>query len=199
MVLDNARNGACIRPPLHRVFSMRVLVGIPIALACASVLQAQEPAAASIPCHTNPCALIVDWGVGKALSDMPPDRKYGAPADFDKSLRATLQSHGMTAATSAPDSKVSIRVQATYKTRVLCEDMPGTTPDRSCATIGEAIANFASSESGEKLPTSIRMTNRCGASGAVMSMKQFGKLVGDMIWYSLEGEQQKAAKPMGRC
>jgi len=163
----------------------------------ASVLQAQ--AAPPVPCRLDPCTLVVDWGVGKTTADMPPDRKYGAPADFEKSLQETMQSHNLSAVASAPNSTVSIRVQAKYLTRVLCEDMAGSTPDRSCATIGEALANFSSSVGGAKLPTSVRMINRCGASGAVMSMKQFGKFAGDMIWYTLEGEQAKANKPMGKC
>jgi hypothetical protein len=43
------------------------------------------------------------------------------------------------------------------------------------------------------------MINRCGASEAVMSMKQFGAFVGEMIWYSLEGAKQAAKKPSGKC
>jgi len=77
--------------------------------------------------------------------------------------------------------------------------MPGTTPDRSCATIGEAIITLASSDSSVKLPTATRLINRCGASEAVMSMKQFGTYVGETIWYSLEGSAKKANKPSGRC
>lgn len=166
-----------------------------VVLIAAGTAQAQTTA----PCHQSPCALIVDWGVGKSAIDMPPDRKYGAVLDFEAGLKEALQSHEMLAATNVPDSKISIRIQAKYETRVLCEDMPGTMPDRSCATIGEAVANFATSEVGAKLPTSLRTINHCGASGAKMTMLQFGKHTGEMIWYTLEGEQKKASKPMGRC
>ena len=163
----------------------------------ATVLHGQAVPGPTVPCRNLSCTVVVDWGVGKTLNDMPPDRKYGAPADFEKMLAETVQSHGMLAL--APSGAVSIRVQATYKTRVLCEDMAGTTPDRTCATIGEAIVNFATAEPGVKLPTSVRLTNRCGASGAMMSMKQFGKFVGDMIWWSIEGDRLGENKPMGKC
>ena len=62
-----------------------------------------------------------------------------------------------------------------------------------------SIANFSTSDKDVKLPTSLRTINRCGASGAKMTMAQFGKHTGEMIWYTLEGEQKKATKPMGRC
>jgi hypothetical protein len=178
---------------------MRTALAVPALVAFGSALQAQAAPAAAVPCRLAPCVLIVDWGVGKTIADMPPDRKYGGPAEFEAMLRATLQAHGLSAVATVPDSKVSIRVQATYKTRVLCEEMPGTTPDFSCATIGEALANFATTEPGLKVPTSVRMINRCGASSGVMTMKQFGTFAGEMIWYSLEGEKAKASKPMGKC
>jgi hypothetical protein len=155
---------------------------------------AQAPA---VPCKGMPCSLVIDWGVGKAMNDMPPDRRYGSPEDFDKAVRAAMAGHEMVASTAG--GAVSIRVQATYKTRVLCDDMPGTAPDRSCATIGEAIANFGSDDKSLALPASARMINRCGASEAVMTMKQFGAYVGEMIWYSLEGAKHDAKKPSGKC
>ena len=93
-------------------------------------------------CRESPCSLIVDWGVGKSVADMPPDRRYGSPAEFDAALREALRSHD---------------------------------------------------------PTTVRMINRCGASEGVMSMKQFGKFVGERIWFALDGEQQKANKPSGKC
>jgi hypothetical protein len=163
-------------------------------LVAAATAGAQAPA---VPCKGLPCSLVIDWGVGKAVNDMPPDRRFGSPEDFDKALRAALAGHEMIA--SSATGAVSIRVQATYKTRVLCDDMPGTAPDRSCATIGEAIANFGSDDKALALSSAVRMINRCGASEAVMSMKQFGAFVGEMIWYSLEGAKQAAKKPSGKC
>jgi len=165
----------------------------------ASAAQGQDAVVAAVPCRETACVLVVDWGVGKTMNDMPPDRRYGAPADFENTLRQTLQAHKMTALASMPDGKVSIRVQAVYKTRVLCDNMGGTTPDKSCATIGGAVVNFSSSEPGAKLPTSMQVTNRCGASESMMSMGQFGKFVGDMIWWIFEGQQQRVNKPMGKC
>ena len=167
--------------------------------ACAAALSAQAPAAAPVPCRDAPCALTIDWGVGKTMADMPPDKKYGSPEQFDQAMREALKGHDMIGVASAPDSKIGIRVVATYKTRVLCEEMPGTMPDRTCATIGEAIANFSTSDPAIKLPTAVRLINRCGASSGVMSMRAFGKLMGETIWFALEGEQQKASKPFGRC
>ena len=200
--------GACIPDPIRRAFSMRTSLAVTLIVAGASVLGAQAvpqsapqaaPQAAPVPCRAIPCPLIVDWGVGKTMADMPPDRKYGAPAEFDDAIRAALRVHEITAVLASAESKVAIRLVATYKTRVLCDDMPGTMPDRTCATIGEAIANFSTTDPAIKVPTAVRMINRCGATGAVMSMKQFGKFAGDMIWFALEGEQQKANKPAGKC
>ena len=175
---------------------MRNLFCVMVLASGSGTLRAQ---ATPVPCRDAPCSLIVDWGVKVTINDMPPDRKYGGPADFDAAIRQALQSHQLTAVALAPDSKTAIRVRAAYATNVACEDMQGTMPDRSCATVGEAIAEMATTETNVKLPTAVRMINRCGASGAVMSMKQFGKYVGEMIWYSLEGEKQKASKPSGKC
>ena len=150
-------------------------------------------------CRESPCSLIVDWGVGKSVADMPPDRRYGSPAEFEATIREALKKHDLRAVATDVGSTLAIRVKAAYKTRVLCDEMPGTTPDRSCATIGEAIVSFATMDQGAKLPTAVRMINRCGASEGVMSMKQFGKFVGEMIWFALDGEQLKANKPSGKC
>ena len=177
----------------------RILVTGGSVLLGASALCAQATVAAPVPCRDTPCSLVVDWGVGKGVSDMPPDRRYGSASEFEGSVREALRAHEMTAVASAAGATVAIRIQATYKTRVLCDDMPGTMPDRSCATIGEAIATFGTSTSESKLPATARMINRCGASERVMTMKQFGGYVGEMIWFSLEGNQKKASKPSGKC
>jgi hypothetical protein len=162
------------------------------------VAYGQGNAPAGIACREVGCQLSIDWGVGQSSVDMPPDRKYGGPADFDKAIRAALAGHNMAAA-GGDAAPVAVRIKASYKTRVLCDDMPGTTPDRSCATIGEAIITFSSADSTMKLPTAARLINRCGASEAVMSMKQFGTYVGETIWYTVEGSAKKASKPSGRC
>ena len=177
----------------------RILVTGVSCLLGAARLGAQGTVTSSMPCRDTPCSLVVDWGVGKSLGDMPPDRRFGSAAEFEGAVRASLRAHEMTAVASAAGSTVAIRIQATYKPRVLCDDMPGTMPDRSCATIGEAIANFGTTATENKLPAAVRMINRCGASERMMTMKQFGAYVGEMIWFSLEGNQQKASKPAGKC
>lgn len=129
-------------PPDCQVTPFRLCVAVAVfgMLAVATGRAQGTPVTA---CRELPCSLIVDWGVGKSVADMPPDR--------------------------------------------------------SCATIGEAIVSFATTDQGAKLPTAVRIINRCGASEGVMSMKQFGKFVGEMIWFALDGEHQKANKPSGKC
>jgi hypothetical protein len=175
-----------------------LITGVSLLLG-APALRAQTVAALPVPCRDMPCALIVDWGVGKSLGDMPPDRKFGSAAEFEVAVREALRTHEMLGVANVADAKLSIRIQAAYKQGVLCDEVPGTNADRSCATIGEAIANFGTSAPEYKPPAALRIINRCGASTRLMTMKQFGAYVGESIWFALEGDKKKANKPSGKC
>jgi hypothetical protein len=165
---------------------------IPIALA------AQEPAAAPTFCQDSPCALAFDWGNGTSAAALPNDRRYGAPADFEASIKQTLTEHGLRVTDDERNAKTSIRLRMSMMSAI-CDFMPGTNTDRSCKTVRDVALNFVNSDPAAKKIGATRLTNRCGASDQVMTTAQFGRYTGLMIDYLLEGEAKKLQRPTPKC
>jgi hypothetical protein len=180
------------------MFVSRVRIAIAVAIMVPVTVGAQEAAAPIGPCQEHPCALSFDWGNGTSAASLPTDRRYGAPADFEASLKQTLTEHGLRVTDDDRNSKASIRLRLSMMSAI-CDFMPGTNTDRSCKTVRDVALSFVNSDPAAKQIGATRLTNRCGASDQVMSTAQFGRYTGLIIDYLIEGEAKKLQRPAPKC
>lgn len=180
---------------------MRIIDCVSFMLAVAlvpSIPAAQDAAPSPVACRASDCILDFDWGSGQSAASIPKDRRYGAGTDFEAALKLRLAEQGFryTDAGGTGGLKISMRLAMM---NALCDFMPGLNPDRTCKTLRSIDVTFAPNDATIKRFGSQRITNRCGDPNQVMTMAQFGRYAADMIFYVIEGEQAKAAKPVAKC
>jgi hypothetical protein len=179
------------------------VAGLIVSLGCAltpAIIAAQDaPAAPASICGAKPCVLLFDWGPGKSSADFGADRRYGSGDDFESTVRRVLASHGIRLQNSPDGTDLTMTVRPKVDTRAMCEIMPGTNTDYSCAAVSDLQVVFTANTQGLKVPAGARLSGRCAGVGEYMTMVKFGTYTADMIWWTLNGSQVKEKKPSARC
>ncbi len=141
---------------MHRVIAALTMMCL------AGTADAQDPPAAASagPCRGAPCRVLLDWGSGNTAANFPVDRRYGTPNDFEPMVIAGLRDGGMQVTSSGDAMQMTLRVAMK---NAMCDAMPGTNTDMSCRTIDEVQVQWVSPDAAVKAPSSLRVTNRCGA------------------------------------
>ena len=164
-----------------------------------SVAAGQDAPTAPTTCHASPCLLEFDWGNGQSAAGIPADRRYGAPTEFEATLRSRLAErdfHLTSDAASGYGLRITLRMSMTS---ALCDFLPGTSSARNCQTIRDVGVSFTTADSSIKRPGAQRIVNRCGDPKQMMTMTQMGKYVADVLAYTIEGEATKESKPSAKC
>jgi hypothetical protein len=177
------------------------VAGAGLALATALVpagLTAQNPAAATF-CTEKACAFVIDWGPGKSAGDYAADIRYGSASDFEATARRVFANHGAHVQDKSDGAELVITLRPQFNTRAMCEMLPGTNTSYGCTAMSDLAVSFASSDPAVKGPSPIRLANRCGGGGTYLTMVQFGQYVGDMLWWTIAGSQNKEKKPAVKC
>lgn len=173
---------------------MKHILVVALALV-AGVARAQDAA----PCKESACQLVIDWGSGRTSASFPPDRRYGSGEDFESHFRAVMGARGYRLLDSSSPGAMVVTVRPTTKARVMCDAMAGINPDMNCTAITNLAVNFQAGDPKAKSPGAIRISNRCAAGDIFMINKVFAQYAAEMIWFQLEGQAQKADKPVSNC
>ena len=163
-----------------------------------SRLTAQDPAPPPF-CGEKPCALVLDWGPGKSAGDYSADVRYGSATDFEASARRAFAAHGARTQDKLDGAGLVITLRPQFNSRAMCEVMPGTNTNYGCTAMSDLAVSFAAPDPAVKGPSPIRLSNRCGGGGTYLTMPQFGQYVGDMLWWTIAGSQNKEKKPSLKC
>ena len=161
-------------------------------------LTAQSPAAAAL-CSEKSCALVLDWGPGKSAGDYSADIRYGSATDFETTARRAFAAHGARIQEKTDGAELVITLRPQFNTRAMCEVLPGTNTTYGCTAMSDLAVSFAAADPAVKAPSPIRLSNRCGGSSTYLTMVQFGQYVGDMLWWTIAGSQNKEKKPSLKC
>jgi hypothetical protein len=164
---------------------------------CAPVA-AQDAAQKHVSCRDSPCTVLVDWSRAGGIGSQVPDRRYGNPTLLEKVVKARLAEHGF-ARTESPDEEGLRIVLVPVMGNAMCDEMAGTSTDRSCRAITEIEARVTGPDElrhNVDLPSRIR--NRCSADKA-MPIDKLGDFVGDWIVYAIEGKAKGDRRPVARC
>jgi hypothetical protein len=179
-----------------RIFLMSAaLVGL--ALATPALAQDPPPAPAPVgPCRDTPCRLTLDWGSGTTAANLPVDRRYGTPNDFEPLVISGLKEAGFRMATAGDGMLLTLRIAMK---NAMCDAMPGTNTDMSCRTIEEVQAQWVSPSAEVKAPSSVRVTNRCGAGDQRMNIVQMAAFTAASIAYQTAPDRKGLKRPSARC
>lgn len=172
-----------------------LVAAILLVLAAAWPAAAQEGAA--VPCRDRPCAVHVDWTRSGGIGSLQPDRRYGNPAQLEELIKADLTSRDYTLHGTTDEGLRIVLVPAVRN--AICDQMAGTSTDRSCRAITEIQARVEGPDDvrgGIDLPTTIR--NRCG-SDELMPVDKLAVYVANYITYALDGKERGERRPVGRC
>jgi hypothetical protein len=172
------------------------VAAILLVLAAAWPAAAQEGAA--VPCRDRPCAVLVDWTRSGGIGSLQPDRRYGNPAQLEELIKADLSSREYTLHGSTDVGDLRIVLVPAVR-NAICDQMAGTSTDRSCRAITEIQARVEGPDhvrEGIDMPTTIR--NRCG-SDELMPVDKLAVYVANYITYALDGRERGERRPVGRC
>ena len=173
----------------------RTLVAAAAVALTAGVARAQD----AVPCKALTCVMTIDWGGSKTSGDYGPDKRYGSGDDFEQKVKAALAAHGFRLTDKPTDGAMVMLLRPTMKSRVMCDQMAGINPEMACTAMTALAVNFTSSDKTVKAPGAIRISNRCAAGDIYMLNKVFAQYAADMIWWQLEGQAQKADRPISNC
>jgi hypothetical protein len=175
--------------------TFRTLVAAAAVALTAGAARAQD----AVPCKALACVITIDWGGSKTASDYAFDKRYGSGDDFEQKVKAALAGHGFRFGDKPIDGAMTMYLRPTMKSRVMCDQMAGINPDMSCTAMTALAVNFTSPDKAVKAPGAIRISNRCAAGDIFMVNKVFAQYAADMIWWQLEGQAQKAERPVSNC
>jgi hypothetical protein len=173
----------------------RMLVAAAAVALTAGVARAQD----AVPCKALACVLTLDWGGSKTAADYPPDKRYGSGDDFEQKIKAVLTARGFRFTDKPNEGAMTMYLRPTMKSRVMCDQMAGINPEMACTAMTALAVNFTSPDKTMKAPGAMRISNRCAAGDIYMLNTVFAQYSADMIWYQLEGQAQKADKPISNC
>jgi hypothetical protein len=168
-------------------------------LALATIVAGARARAQEVPCRATPCTIIFDWGGGQSSTAFTPDRRYGTGDDFEVRFRAALRARGYQIREGNPEGVIVMTVRLTLQKKVMCDQQSGTNNDMTCTAITSAAVTFASPDPKLKVPGNVRVNNRCAQNGIFLKNDVFGQYAGDLLWWQLEGDAQKAPKPTVSC
>lgn len=176
---------------------------LPVVAAIAACLsaraaQAQEAAPqAAGPCRDAPCRVTYDWGSGATAATYGSDRRYGAAVDLEQLFKEVLQGNGLRIVESGDGATlITVRIKMA---RAMCDQMAGTSTDRSCQTVDELMIQFSSPDPAVKPPGGMRVANRCGAGDTKMTVAQMARYAGDYVTYQLAVDKKAAKRAVARC
>jgi hypothetical protein len=150
------------------------------------------------PCTDRACAVTFDWGPGKTAGDYPTDMRYGPASDLESAVRRALTGHGFRL--SDHDVSLTIIIRPSLDRRAMCDETAGTGTAFNCLAISDVTVRFSGADSTVVAPPLFRIANRCaGGAKLYARTRQFGDFVGEMIWWSTTGKDNKEKRPPAPC
>ncbi len=168
-----------------------------LSVGCAGAAQAQDTVA--VPCRAAPCAVVLDWGPGKTTASYPPDRRYGAGNDFEPRFKAALRDRGYRVLDGPTAGALTMTVRPAMRLRVACDRVTGMNPDLTCTAMEAVMLTFISDDATAKVPSAIRVNNRCGAADTYLAHRAFADFAAATLWWELEGRAAGAERPRAGC
>lgn len=159
---------------------------------------AQDEVRAPIYCRDLPCAVVIDWTGEGGIGNLSPDRRYGNPAQLEEWVKRRLTERGYALFTGADDAALRIVLKPAIA-NAMCDQMAGTSTDRSCRAITRVQTRLEGADNARKgvdLPSNIR--NQCG-SDQRMATDKIAVFLADYIIYAVDEKAKGGRRPVGRC
>lgn len=152
-----------------------------------------------VPCRDTPCAVVLDWGPGKTAASYPPDRRYGAGDDFEPRFKAALRDRGYRIVDGPTAGAVTMTLRPAMRSRVACDRVTGLNPDLTCTAMEGVTISFANDDATVKVPSAIRVNNRCGGADTYLAHRAFADFAAATLWWEFEGRSTGAERPRTGC